>query len=314
MEQKVLHEAAETEDGEEVPVGSEIGLHAKVYIYREWYRTHVVVGSANATFNGLSGTNVEFLAEVVGKDGKIGKPDSFLTGFGEMLVDYSADSALSVEEQDSLLSESRSLLLGVPVCLKCSREADDWVLVLEFAEPVCVPSEVLVKAWLITMPSEFAVTVDGIEPVRFVVDSPELITGFVAFSISSGKSVVQFTLNIPVIGMPEDRRVFILRSVIRRSEDFIRYLLMLLGEESSKSSSLVLAGDIAAWLRRSSSGNLMLLENIVSALASNPEQLLSVDQLVRELEGSSHSCSVFPEGFLEFWKVFREMIESEVSE
>jgi len=310
---KVLHEAAETEDGEEVLVGSEIGLHAKVYIYREWYRTHVVIGSANATFNGLSGKNIEFLAEVVGSDGKIGKPDSFLAGFGEMLVDYVADSSLSIEEQDSLLSDFRGLLLGIPVGLRCSVGDSGWVLALEFTEPVCVPAGVEVKTWLITLPEESSVSLDGIETVRFVVDSPELITSFVAFSITYGKSVVRFSLNIPVTGMPEDRRVYILRSVIRRSEDFIRYLMMLLGEESSNSSSFS-HGDIAVWLKRSSSGDLMLLENIVSALASNPEQLLSVDQLVQELEGSSHSCSVFPAGFLEFWKVFRDMIESEVAE
>jgi hypothetical protein len=309
-ERKVLHEALETEDGEDTPVGGEIGLHAKVYIYREWFNTHVVVGSANATFNGLSGRNIEFMAEVVGKDGKIGQPDSFLLGFGEMLVDFVVNTPEPVEEVDSLLENVRRSLLGIPLCLKCLRDEEGWVLQLEFVEPFCVPEGVMIKAWLITMPETSAVPVLSEEVVRFAVDSPELLTGFVAFSMQYGKSVYRFTLNIPVVGMPEERRIFILRSVIRRSEDFIRYLLMLLGGEEHKLQWLRKLGDLAGWMKRSSAGDPMLLESIVTAMASNPRQLIEVDQLVRDLQGGAGEEEIFPAGFLEFWSVFREMLES----
>lgn len=309
-EQKVLHEALETEDGEDTTSGAELGLHAKVYIFREWYRTHVVIGSANATFNGLSGKNVEFMAEVVGKDGKIGKPESFLVGFGDMLVDYSSESLLPSQEADPVLENLRFLLLGISLSLKCFSDGEGWVLQLEFLSPFCIPEGVQVKAWLITMPETSAVPVSSDSLISFFVDSPELLTGFVAFSIKCGEVSLRFTLNIPVAGMPEDRRVFILRSVIRRSEDFIRYLLMLLGGETHTLPWSSKSGGLAAWMKRSSAGDIMLLENIVGALASNSSQLYEVDRLVRDLQGGAGMKDLFPAGFLEFWSVFREMLES----
>ena len=90
----MLHEAAETEDGEEADGDSvaEVGLHAKAYVYRQGPRTHVVLGSANATDAALlRGDNVELLAELSGPARKVGKPEDLLQpekqgGLGSLLV------------------------------------------------------------------------------------------------------------------------------------------------------------------------------------------------------------------------------------
>jgi hypothetical protein len=312
----VLHEAAETEDGEDVADTAEIGLHAKVYVFREWYNTHVVIGSANATTRALMGRNIEFMVEVVGKDRLLGKPDSFVAGFENMFVDYSADFESQDEESssDDVLSLFHEQLLGIPLSLKCEPVESGWQLELLFGGTVLLPADVSLYVWLVTMQESSAVAVEEIFSGYSVLLSsmaPESLTGFVAFSIKQGVDELRFSLNLPVLGMPEERSAFILRSVIRRSEDFLRYLMMLLSGYESNQFTHSSTESFAAFMKRSSSGDLRLLENIVAALAADPAQLVAVDRLVRELENGSSSVDVFPPGFLEFWEVFREMLESE---
>ncbi len=313
----VLHEAAETDDGDDVSGSGEIGLHAKVYLFREWYNTHVVLGSANATTRALRGANVEFMVEVVGKDRYLGNPESFVTGFENMLIDYSIDPSELVEDSidDDLLSDVQVSLLAIPLFLKCVTDESGWRMELGFGGDVVLPADVTLSVWLVTMQESSAVAVDKIVTggsVLLPCIAPESLTGFVAFTLAYGSdSELRFTLNIPVSGMPEERSGFILRSIIRRSDDFLRYLMMLLsGYESSHfahgSSSI-----FAKFARKSSSGDLRLLENIIAALVADPKQLVAVDKLVLDLEEGASSLDIFPSGFLEFWGVFREMLESE---
>ncbi|MCD4709175.1 MAG: phospholipase D family protein [Candidatus Sabulitectum sp.] len=312
----VLHEAAETDEGDDVSGAGEIGLHAKVYVYREWYNTHVVVGSANATTRALKGMNIEFVVEVVGKDKFLGKPDSFVAGFESMLVDYSDDTSDLLEDSlaDDVLADVHVSLLGIPLFLKCVAADSGWQMELGFGGSVELPADVSLSVWLVTMQENSAVAVEEIVlggSVLLPCVAPESLTGFVAFSLKCGADVLRFALNIPVSEMPEERTAFILRSVIRRSEDFLRYLMMLLSGYESNNFAHGNSDSFATFIRRSSSGDLRLLENIVAALAADPAQLVAVDKLVLDLEEGASSLDVFPSGFLEFWGLFREMLESE---
>jgi len=312
----VLHEAAETDEGDDVYGAGEIGLHAKVYVYREWYNTHVVVGSANATTRALKGMNIEFMVEVAGKDKFLGKPDSFVAGFESMLVDYSVDTSELDEDSlaDDVLADVHVSLLGIPLFLKCVSADSGWQMELGFGGAVELPADVSLSVWLVTMQESSAVAVKEIVSggsVLLPCVAPESLTGFVAFSLKCGADVLRFALNIPVSEMPEERYAFILRSVIRRSEDFLRYLMMLLSGYESNNFAHGNSDSFAAFIRRSSSGDLRLLENIVAALAADLAQLVAVDKLVMDLEEGASSLDVFPTGFLEFWGVFREMLESE---
>ena len=107
---------------------------------------------------------------------------------------------------------------------------------------------------------------------------------------------VRFALNIPVSEMPQERTAFILRSVIRRSEDFLRYLMMLLSGYESNHFASGNSDSFAAFIRRSS-GDLRLLENTVAALAADPAQLVAVDKLVLDLEEGLLLWIFFPPGF-----------------
>ena len=67
-----LNDRAEAEDGEDTGASRLLGLHAKVYVAKEGARTHIFVGSANASVAALGAgktgpRNVEFMAELVGR-------------------------------------------------------------------------------------------------------------------------------------------------------------------------------------------------------------------------------------------------------
>ncbi|RMH67298.1 MAG: hypothetical protein D6683_17945, partial [Actinomyces sp.] len=85
-------EGGEVEGGEDAPPEVTLaGLHAKVYAYDTGDRSHVFVGSANATTAAFS-TNVEVLAELIGPTSAIGV-DRILGGSGngsleQLLVPY----------------------------------------------------------------------------------------------------------------------------------------------------------------------------------------------------------------------------------
>ena len=59
--------------------GLQIGLDAKAYMFQVGQRTHLAVGSANATAAALSArNNVELLAQLVGPTYKVGSVLKFL--------------------------------------------------------------------------------------------------------------------------------------------------------------------------------------------------------------------------------------------
>jgi hypothetical protein len=78
---KVLHESAETDDGDDTVATKQPtrGLHAKAYIIEDGWKTTLYLGSANASIPSLiSGANVEVLAELTGLKSAVGGIDALL--------------------------------------------------------------------------------------------------------------------------------------------------------------------------------------------------------------------------------------------
>jgi len=308
----ILHEAAEAEDGEDV-AGSEAGLHAKAYLYREWYNTHVVVGSANATVNALlGGVNVEFLAELIGKDREVGKPEDILAergGLGELLTEYQAlepDAVMPAANQ-SLLEHCRERLLEADLRLQFQPVGDAWRPLLMVVNDLLFEEEVQLRAWPVTLHRDQAVAFNSLQSGEAVC-LPEIaassLTGFIAFEMVSGEEKVCFVLNLPMENLPRERDFAIVRMVIQNREGFLRYLLMLLGEMESVAFTAGAGGDFGRWLKRSGGGDLMLLETLVAALSRSPEKLRQADVFVQRLLESGESEGLFPDGFLDVWQVF----------
>ena len=321
----VLHDAAETEDGEDDSGDrKEIGLHAKVYMYQSGQRTHLAVGSANATDAALTArNNVEILAELHGPTWRVGSVLKFLdadvdSGLRQYLVPWSPDDAAEVDAaaraNEKALETARDVLLAGELALDCQKDGEDWVLALMAANPVDLRALKAARAWPVTVGSEKAedVSVLSLEArVTMPAQAISSLTSLIAIRLEQGGESLSFSLNLPVTGMPEERDQAILRSVVKNRQGFLRYLLMLL-------AGLGDGADVGAVARAFGSGNnsaattafddVPLLEELVRAFSRDPSRLAKISRLVDDIRDDGETDDILPEGFEAFWQVFREAI------
>lgn len=324
----ILHEAAETEDGEEnsAPDGADTnGLHAKVYLFERGERLELAIGSANATNAALiAASNIEILAQLRGPTKGVGGIDSVLgsEGLGEVLCDALLSDDVKEQESDEtvaeqVLEDARKSLTQAELRLDClSGEEGVWSLRLRGAgaRPDGVSSA---RFWPITVASDHGVEIwseDDSERASVVGLSPASLTGLVAFDLVSPygenqEKHLRFVLNLPVEGLPESRDAAILQTVVRNRDGFLRYLLLLLGGEDESASDAVGSGTGSSGFWASGGvGGMPLLEELVRAYCRTPERLKEVDAVIRRLTEGSQEQEIVPEEFLEVWSVFQTAI------
>ncbi|MEX5385533.1 phospholipase D family protein [Cronobacter muytjensii] len=320
-----LDDAAETDDGEELLAGTAAarlasGLHAKAYLFETQYYsryTHLVVGSANATSAALNAAkNIEFLVELKGRQRDVGGIDQLLgeEGLGDYLVNFQPEEMPPADAEDRAACEvlecARACLAALPLSLACQPTDDEalWRLTLQGTLPALEPIATL-RAWPVTVFSEQAafLPMNGAEgPFPLGDFSLRSITGLVAFELAIAQPAlsVRFVLNLSVAGIPEARNAAILQSVINNHDGFLRYLLLLLGNEDA---AFMFSGQrcaVAGWLARLASGEeFPLLEELTRAWSRYPERLQAIGKLVCELT-QGNTGSVIPDDFLKLWTVF----------
>ena len=319
-----LDDAAETEDGEEDTASEHplaTGLHAKVYLFETRYYsdyTHVIMGSANATNAALNAAkNIEILVGLVGRKSKVGGIDELLgaDGLGEYLVDFdvSKESIVDVERQaaEVCVEDARYRLADATLSLNCSPATSEglWSLSLIGEVP---PLEGIVSAevWPITLQSDSrATSLLSSEPVVWECDAA-YVTGLIAFDLKTNHPDVsaRFVLNLPITGIPEERDSAILQTVISNQDGFIRYLLLLLGDDTAEGLEGGNAAGWAKWLARLAAGeDIPLLEELTRTFSRHPERLSEVSRLVRDLSKGAENA-VVPDEFLGMWSVFESAI------
>ena len=324
-----LDEAAETEDGEEDDTAEHplaTSLHAKVFLFETRYYsdyTHVVMGSANATNAALNAAkNIEILVGLVGKKSKVGGIDELLgaDGLGEYLVDFDSSKETEIDavrkEAEDCVERARSRLSEVALAIECNPGSKEglWALLLTGRIP-SLEGIVSASAWPITVAREFSVNVndnDADDPIRLGEFSASSVTGLIAFELKTHHPDVtaRFVLNLPVTGIPEERDSAILQTVISNQDGFIRYLLLLLGDDTASGFESGSGAGWAKWLARLAAGeDIPLLEELTRTYSRHPERLSEISGLVRDLSQGSQNAIV-PEDFLNLWSVF----ESAVSE
>jgi hypothetical protein len=322
-----LDDAAETEDGEEddaIEQPLATGLHAKVYLFETRYYsdyTHVIMGSANATNAALNASkNVEILVGLVGRKSRVGGIDELLgaDGLGEYLVDFDTSKEAEIDALRQAAEESveraRSRIAEVALSIECSPESRDglWALVLTGEIP-SLDGIVSAIAWPITVTRDFAVDIlngdanGGIVLGEFSASS---VTGLIAFELKTNHPDVsaRFVLNIPVSGVPEERNSAILQTVISNQEGFLRYLLLLLGDDRVSGLDPGSGSGFAKWLARLADGeDIPLLEELTRTYSRHPERLSEISGLVRDLSQGSQNA-IIPEDFLNLWTVFESAV------
>ncbi len=338
-----LHEAAETEEGEAVDpssvdqgsanhgsVDSEAepaapntnGLHAKAYLFetrRKVDYTHVVMGSANATNSALRARrNVEILVELVGTSRDVGSVADLIgpDGLGGLLVDFDATAPVAPDPQakaaEQVLEDARAAVAGTTLWVTCAPavQPETWELALA-GELGPLEGISVTKVWPITVPATSAVELQpGVRTnaARLGTFSTASVTGLIAFELREALTgtKVTFVLNLPVDGMPEDRDAAILRTIISNRDGFIRYLLMLLGEEAQANLASVGGSEYEAWLRRMAAGEAApLLEELTRTYVRDPKKLDEVADLVRILSTNAQD-DVIPPQFTQLWSVFEQ--------
>jgi len=137
------------------------------------------------------------------------------------------------------------------------------------------------------------------------------ITGLVAFELNTVQPAlrVRFVLNLPVSGIPGERNAAILQTIISNHDGFLRYLLLLLGNDDPDTMLQERRSITDRWLARLAEGeDFPLLEMLTRAACRTPERLNEIASLVGELrEGNLEA--VIPEDFLGLWAVFEASME-----
>ena len=322
-----LDEAAETEDGEEDDTAEQplaTGLHAKVYLFETRYYsdyTHVIMGSANATNAALNASkNIEILVGLVGRKNKVGGIDELLgaDGLGEYLVDFDTTKEAEIDtirqEAEQFVERARSRLSEVSLSIECESGAKDgvWALVLTGEIP-SLDGIVTASAWPITVTRDFAVNIlegDAHSGIRLGEFSVSSVTGLIAFELKTNHPDVtaRFVLNLSVTGVPEERNSAILQTVISNQDGFIRYLLLLLGDDTLSKLDPGSGSGLAKWFTRLADGeDIPLLEELTRTYSRHPERLSEISRLVCDLSQGSQNA-IIPEDFLNLWTVFESAV------
>jgi len=315
-----LDDAAETADGEEddaIEQPLATGLHAKVYLFETGWDCEIVMGSANATNAALiAAKNQELLVGLKGKRSKVGGIDELFgaDGLGEYLVGFEPaeesefDSLRQAAEES--VEQARSRIAETALSIECSPGSKGglWALVLTGEIP-SLDGIVSAFAWPITVTRDFAVDIlngDSHGGIGLGEFSASSVTGLIAFELKTKHPDVsaRFVLNVPVTGIPEERKSAILQTVISNQEGFLRYLLLLLGDDKVAGHDPGSGYGVAKWLARLVDGeDIHLLEELTRTYSRHPERLAEISGLVRDLSKGSQN-RIIPKDFMSLWTVF----------
>ncbi|MGH7481524.1 MAG: phospholipase D family protein [Longimicrobiales bacterium] len=325
----ILADQAEIEDGEEPEYGSDpelpaFGLHAKAYITKHGWDTHVYVGSANATNAALiNGMNVELVAELIGKRSKVNAVEDVLAGngFGGLLTDYVPDDEPDLPDEEverarDLLERARRTLANGGVRVRFSRAEEEWRVVLAPERPLELRGVASVRAWLATCQRSTTAPADSLrrgETVELARLPVALLTSFVAFELVSdvvGESV-QFVLSLGAENLPvAERDAAIVRSVIENREGFLRYVMLLLAEMTEGADAFGNGARGGFGADPVQDDGLPLFEHLTRAFCRQPERLGPIQRLIQEI-GAHDDGAVVPKEFLDLWAVFQDALQHE---
>ncbi|KQO77870.1 phospholipase D family protein [Methylobacterium sp. Leaf88] len=331
----VLDEQAETEDGEELRAGEQQGLHAKIYVQEQGWRTRLTLGSGNATGAALLGArgrttaNVEVFATFTGLRSKLGGIDDILgdTGFGRLTRAFESGEVEKPDPADAAaeraLLEARRALARSGLRLRCEKVEDvgdpRWRLLLIPPEGgLSLERLGRVRVWPITLgEGHYREALDAIRagsPLTLGDVALIDLTRFLAIEITEAETAraETFSTGLLLDGLPAERDGAILRWVIGSRETFLRYLRLLLAELGDPFGAVRIVQDGAdggGW--RAGSDDQPLLEDLVRAHCSGDGRLDAIERLVRRLEASGASGEKgVPDDFLALWRVFRTALET----
>ncbi|KIM15659.1 hypothetical protein QV65_21105 [Rhodococcus erythropolis] len=281
-------------------------LHAKAYVVEYNHSARLFIGSANATAAAFS-KNVEILVEMTGAKKKFGINAMLSSGgLGPIISPYEATGGAEPDEADAVRRELDKTLRAVastPFTATVQPAGEFFDLLIETAVAIQLPDGYTATIELTTRPGS-AVTMTADKPVDFI--SPGLtlvdITQFLAVRVtepggSSGGTVVVANL----INEPDERLDEILASQLKKPEDVLRFIALMLSISNGGDSA---GGAFDQMIRGqgSQSGPLPgILESLLLALATAPAVLTDMDGFIRRLHRDDTRRDLLPPGFSALW-------------
>jgi len=315
---------------EELPEGEEgilsdvpfTGLHAKLYIGEMGWDARLWTGSPNATSGGF-GKNVEFLVELKGRKSKIGI-DVLMqeSGDGQVLFrdmlrrlsqfDEKVDEDPGQKELEMILRQTQKTIVEAGLKLIVDERGDDkFDFTLQAPDPIPIPKRLAVRCWPITLDEDrHGQTLSwGMSEIEFGPSSLQALTSFLAVELYAEKNEEdlksRFVLNLPLQGVPEKRPELVLQSLLQNRGQVLRYLLMLLQDDTSTDFSgvenIMRSGNIDRFYGRGGGLNIPLLETLIHSLSRNPAQLDKVYHLIEDLRRTEKGEEMLPENFDQIW-------------
>jgi hypothetical protein len=283
LREEAFHSGEEHEDTSN-PDGQDI--HAKLYLRTYYSRSELYLGSMNASFSAFYGGNIEFMLKLS-------------TTWGKMNTDILSRTLLEGEDSPfELLPEQMPEYVPDPH-EETMQELISFMRELEFAGKVKTVGDDSFDIELNS--SNLPEGLSGnLSPLLYPnlrkdiasqmifsnLKKEQLSEFFMVKLVGENDTRLDRIVRIPTEGIPEDRDVAIVKSVIRDEKDFISYVSLLLGDDYY---------DVMMELKKykryatASSGNNTpipaLYEKMLKVAADNPDRLKEVEKLLADLQG-----------------------------
>ena len=302
------------------------GLHAKVFVFDHGHTSTVLVGSANATVAAF-GTNVEFITELhgnrssLGVDALMAEPSREVQTLRSFLVPAAVGGDEAPDDEDSELEDQldsiRRAVASVPIEVRAVPEQSNgepgverYRLAFSTGDTLPpLPDGMSWRCWPITLADAGGAVVGAGQPLAVSFSTSfEAITAFLANEISFEGISTRFVLTGHLVEGPADRGSRLLRVLLGDADRFLRYLLMLLSDDTIEHFGLT---DMLDALDRDPAGRwrladdaLPLLEAMLRTLVRDPDRLEQVERLIADLTNGKcdGSDELVPPGLLEVWE------------
>jgi hypothetical protein len=314
-------EPESADDGEHALESVASGLHVKCYVMADGRSARVLTGSANATRSGFQ-RNVEFLVELEGPRKLFGidallSRESGATRLADLLVEVTEFSECDVDEQAAEIEERiervRSAIVAATLRFRCepSSGLDCYFdVMVEVEVPVAFTDDVEITCWPVTLGEDRAapLNLSGSTATTFKSLTSLALSRFLNVQLTAGdgalRSSVRFVLSLPLLGGPVDREEQVLRSMLSDRRQLIRYLLLLIADETSMGGEALLYPDLDRNASCEGQGSFVtpaLLESFLRALDCAPERLDHVHRLVSDLRATEEGRQLLPPEFDAIW-------------
>lgn len=318
----VLHDDADSGSEEELSGTACRGLHAKAIVLRRGWWTSVYVGSANCTTAAMvAGTNVEVMAELIGRHSKVGTPGDWVSekGMGALLVPFTPIGEDAASEQRAIedaLEVCRKAILQAGLTLQCERHADGGYRLELHGTDALANLGADVWAWPLTVPSERQVALSAAPISSLGLYAPQDVTSLTGFRVRLEGNELAFGVELPLANPPLDREAGVLALILRNRAAFLRYLTLLLGESADPEGTTDGEG-AGTWLGLSATEDESppLFELLVKAFSRDTGKLNYVATAVEKLRQAESDSGekLIPPEFLKIWMTIEQARQLESS-